>query len=398
MTFRLVDSGWDTVLLGAVKEAGSGLRIVCPFIKKGAVERLLGRLKPDALSVITRFNLDDFAQGVSDLTALRDLMDRGAQIRGVKHLHAKLYLFGDRQAILTSANLTEAALHRNHELGFVAEDAEIVARCRRYFDELWEKAGPDLTASRLGAWESAVTKYLAGGAGPTVAAKRSLSDEGVDAGLAADPVDLPPIVADAPQAFVKFFGESNNRATRSMSVFEEVRRSGCHRACTYPKGKRPRQVRDGAVMFMGRMVEDPNDIVIYGRAIGMNHVPGRDDATPDDIALRDWKVNWPHYVRVHHAEFVGGTLANGISLNALMQVLKSDAFVATQRNAANGSGNTNPRTAYRQQAAVQLTLAATAYLNAQLQGAYAEHGKLAPAELARLDWPEASASAAMAVR
>jgi hypothetical protein len=398
MTFRLVDSGWNTLLLDAVKGAGSGLRFVCPFIKKGAVERLLGKLKPEPLSVITRFSLDDFAQGVSDLSALRDLIDRGAQIRGVKHLHAKLYLFGDRQAIVTSANLTEAALHRNHELGFVTENAEIVARCRKYFDDLWEKAGADLTVTRLDKWEQAVTVYLAGGASPNTAARRQLSDEGVDAGLAAEPIALPTIVADAPQAFVKFFGESNNRAVHAMPVFEEVRRSGCHRACTYPKGKRPRQVRDGAIMFMGRMVEDPKDIMIYGRAIGMRHVPGRDDATREDIALRDWKVKWPHYVRVHHAEFVGGTLANGISLNELMRVLKADSFVVTQRNAANGTGNTNPRTAYRQQAAVQLTAAATAYLNAQLQVAYAEYGKLAPVELAQLDWPEASTPAAVTAR
>ena len=30
----------------------------------------------------------------------------GAQIRGVRHLHAKLYLLGASRAIVTSANLT----------------------------------------------------------------------------------------------------------------------------------------------------------------------------------------------------------------------------------------------------------------------------------------------------
>jgi hypothetical protein len=67
---------------------------------------------------------------------------------------------------------------------------------------------------------------------------------------------------------VKFFGRGDNRADRSMQILEEVRRSGSHWACTYPKGKRPRMVRDGATMFMGRLVKDPNDILIFGRARG----------------------------------------------------------------------------------------------------------------------------------
>jgi hypothetical protein len=173
-----------------------------------------------------------------------------------------------------------------------------------------------------------------------------------------------------------------------MTVFEEVQRSGCHWACTYPKGKRPKRVPDGAIMYMGRMVKEPNDILIYGRAIGMRHAPGRDDATPEDIAQRTWKADWPHYVRVHHAEFIAGTLTNGISLNDLMDTLKSDAFMPTQRHAAKGRGNTNPRKAYMQQAAVELTAQANSWLNQRLQQAYLLHGKLAPATLRQLDWPK----------
>src|SRR5207249_9444952 len=45
--------------------------------------------------------------------------------------------------------------------------------------------------------------------------------------------------------------EGHLRASLDMAVLVEVERSGCHWACTYPKNKRPRQVEDGAVMFMG---------------------------------------------------------------------------------------------------------------------------------------------------
>ena len=40
----------------------------------------------------------------------------------------------------------------------------------------------------------------------------------------------------------------------------------------------------------------------------------RDDATEEDIKRRDWRERWSRYIRVHNAEFVAGTMAEGISL------------------------------------------------------------------------------------
>lgn len=385
MSFRLVDAGWANVLADAVSADRSSVHLVCPFIKKRAVERLLAGGTPGSLRVITRFNLDDFAKGVSDLSALRLLIDSGAAIRGIKNLHAKLYLFGGDRAIVTSANLTEAALVRNHEFGFVADDRQIVAGCEEYFAELWAKAGEDLTNARLTDWEQRVTSYLSTGAQPMQ--DNGLGDEGVDVNFIPESIEVPVIFDKSRQAFVKFFGESRFRAPRSLKIRDEVQDSGSHWACTYPRNRRPRQVKDGAIMFMGRLVRAPADILIYGRAIGMQHIDGRDDASAADTALRSWKAIWPHYVRVHHAEFIAGTLANGISLNALMDALESDAFLPTQRNAANGEGNTDPRSAYMRQAAVELTPQALVWVNERLQRAFNQYGTLPAADLATLDWP-----------
>lgn len=385
MNFRLIDSGWDKVMDDALRAHHADFRIVCPFIKKRPAEHLLTLGKFKAIQVITRFSLRDFAEGVSDISALRLLLESGAQIRGIRNLHAKLYLFGNGRVIVTSANLTDAALLRNHEFGFVAGEVGIIDRCRQYFDHLWSLAGKDLPIERLLDWERKVTKHLANGA--RSAAMTGLADEGVDVGFPPGPVMLPPRVSDAQQWFVKFFGEGYNRADRSMQILDEVRRSGSHWACTYPKGKRPRKAQDGAVMFMGRMVKEPNDILIYGRAFGMRHVQGRDDATAKDIQLRDWKAKWPHYVRVDSAEFVHGTLANGVSLNELMDTLKADAFTSTQRHARRGVGNNDPRRAYMQQPAVELSAQGSAWLDERLEHSFAKHGKLTPATLEHLDWP-----------
>ena len=179
--FRLIDAGWDTELDRALQHDRSTVKIVSPFIKRRASERLFAQGQPTSLKVITRFNLADFAGGVSDIGALRRMLEAGARLRGVRNLHAKLYLFGTSRVIVTSANLTEAALLRNHEFGFVATDTAIIKRCQKYFDDLWARAGQNLTAELLDNWEEQLSRHLATGGRPDKAS--GLGDEGANLGL-----------------------------------------------------------------------------------------------------------------------------------------------------------------------------------------------------------------------
>ena len=382
---RLVDAGWGREIADALASDATEFRIICPFIKVRALDRILSH-RPKAVQVITRFNLGEFAEGVSDIAALRKLLEVGASVRGVQNLHAKLYLFGASRAIVTSANLTEAAINRNHEFGIVADDPAIIAACQTYFNDLWGRAGSDLTHDLIADWDERVTCHRASGGRPNRAS--GLGDFGVDAGIGQPPpISLPAAVADARQAFVKFLGEGHRRVPLSCATIEEIRRAGCHWAVAYPASKRPSGVKNDAVIFIARLTQDPTDIRIFGRAIGMKHEPGRDDATADDIALRPWKATWPRYIRVHHAEFVAGTMANGISLNELMNVLGPNSFRPTQRNVARGEGNSDPRKAYRQQAAVELSEVGMSWLSERLQLAFDAHGQVPQSDLDKFDWP-----------
>lgn len=385
MAIRLVDSGWSSELIDAVRSDASALQIVCPFIKAAAIERLLA-LHPKSVRVVTRFNLNDFADGVSDISALRRVLDLGGKVRGIKNLHSKLYIFGASQTIVTSANLTGAALDRNQEFGIVSKDPSDIASCQQYFDRLWKHGGADLSVEQLDAWADIVTRHRASGRPP--GSSEGLGDFGAAAGIERpSAIVLPTVVADARQAYVKFLGEGSNRAPLSLATIEEIVRAGCHWAVAYPASKRPTGVKDDAVIFIGRLTQEPNDIRVFGRAIGMRYERGRDDATPADIALRPWKAKWPRYVRVDKAEFVAGSMLNGISLNELMDTLQADSFLSTQRNAALAKGNTDPRQAYRQQAAVELSNEGRAWLSERLQSAFDEHGTIPKDSLAKLDWP-----------
>ena len=69
----MVDSGWARELSDGVRVGRGILRIVCPFIKVRAIDWLL-KQRPKQIKVITRFNLGDFADDVSDIAALRKLL------------------------------------------------------------------------------------------------------------------------------------------------------------------------------------------------------------------------------------------------------------------------------------------------------------------------------------
>ena len=80
-------------------------------------------------------------------------------------------------------------------------------------------------------------------------------------------------------------------------------------------------------------------------------------------------------------------MENGISLGELMDELGANSFASTQRNAAKGSGNIDPRHAYRQQPAVELSGQGLAWLAERLEAAFAAHGKVPADDLEKFDWP-----------
>ena len=385
MTTRIVDRGWEKELTDALAVDSSHVRIVSPFIKVSAIKPLLDQ-KPSKIQVITRFNLADFSAGVSDLEALRKLAESGAQVRGIRNLHAKLYAFGSTLAIVTSANLTGAGLSRNFELGVVSDDAAMIRACQDYFDDLWNRAGIDVTNTEITDWTARVERHRRRGG--RLDDTRGLDDYGtVVSNVVKILPDVESIYGTSEQAFVMFLGRGTkeHRAKLSDPVIDVIKLNECHWALS--QSRRPRQVQDGAAVYIGQFTQGPNDIRVFGRAIGLKHVPGKDDATDADIRRIPWRKDYPHYTRVYSAEFVRGTLVNGVSRNELMDSLGSDSFMSTQQNAMQGHGNTDPRRSIRQHASVRLTTEAYQWLENRLQIAFETHGKISEQELAKLYWP-----------
>lgn len=372
--FRLIKGAWNAEMLAARRANPGRLHIICPFIKAKTLTRILKAATSSEIEVITRFDLNCFDQGVSDLDALELILEAGGKVRGVRDLHSKLYLFGGTSVIATSANVTDAAFHPNHEFGFAADEPDIVETCEQYFDNLWKDARPSLTRNQLKTWRAMLDERRGKGGGAKQGSP--LPDFGASIDLRSP---FAPTDDAAPQennAFIKFFGSADRRAPRILAVDEVVAENGSNWACTYPESKPPRQVEDGDVIYTGRLVHSPNDLLIFGRVIGRKHRDEKDVASAAEIALRPWKAQWPRYVRVHDGRFLNGTLADGISMSEMMTTLGTDGFESTQRNARDKSGNTDPFASYGRKAHMLLTDRSRAWIEERLEAALRRHGEI----------------------
>lgn len=100
------------LLLKAVSEAKSRLLLVAPYMKVGALERILEAASPDLaeLTCVTRWLPQDIAAGVCDLEIFDLLAGNPAHhLRVHPHLHAKYYR-ADDLCLVGSANLTDRGM------------------------------------------------------------------------------------------------------------------------------------------------------------------------------------------------------------------------------------------------------------------------------------------------
>ncbi len=133
----VADGRSTRLLIGAQPTPGLGaqspLGVFATHQERLREERNLSRFPP--------------SRAARTLLAVEGWLDRPeVQVRryAEQFLHGKAYLFGDkpdaRVALVTSANLTSAGLHRNLELGVANYDPAVANQALEWFDWLWERA------------------------------------------------------------------------------------------------------------------------------------------------------------------------------------------------------------------------------------------------------------------
>jgi len=92
------------------ESARDSLLLVAPFVKAEALERVLRGVSAGvAVTLVTRWRLDEIAVGVSDVDAYELVAERNGSVWLLNRLHAK-YFRSDQSILSGSANLTLTAL------------------------------------------------------------------------------------------------------------------------------------------------------------------------------------------------------------------------------------------------------------------------------------------------
>lgn len=108
------------------RDCSKRMLVGSPYVNDAIIG--LTRLVPSRVSrtLVTRTDIRDFAVGSSNLDTLCTLAREGMVIRSLNNLHAKIYIFDDSKALVTSANATNAGMWRNLECGLSTDDRRVV--------------------------------------------------------------------------------------------------------------------------------------------------------------------------------------------------------------------------------------------------------------------------------
>lgn len=119
----LIKSPWEDLFFDLVEQTEEKLRITSPFIKSKPVEKMISiKTKDVSIEYITSFKLMNFYRKSSDFEALNSILENSGIIKNYQPLHSKVYIFDQKQAIITSGNLTNGGLNTNYEYGVLIKD------------------------------------------------------------------------------------------------------------------------------------------------------------------------------------------------------------------------------------------------------------------------------------
>lgn len=139
---NLIKSPWSDVFSEFGRSVQSQAILAAPFIGSGPLADLANSFdsaNPPRVELITNLSTDSLLQGTVDSGAIanfcRSLPD--VAVRHLPGLHAKVYVTDNHSAIITSGNLTRAALNRNYEYGIRITEQDLV---RQITDDVQEYA------------------------------------------------------------------------------------------------------------------------------------------------------------------------------------------------------------------------------------------------------------------
>jgi phosphatidylserine/phosphatidylglycerophosphate/cardiolipin synthase-like enzyme len=137
--FKILKSPWEKDFVRLLGSTKRHVRLASPFIKTDVASLIAQNVRAEArIDFLSSFKLANFHRGSSDLEALSLLLHQDASIRNYHRLHAKIFVFDDKRAVVTSANLTPGGLFNNYEYGILIEDEKLSVKIALDFKKIFD--------------------------------------------------------------------------------------------------------------------------------------------------------------------------------------------------------------------------------------------------------------------
>lgn len=135
--FEVIKNPWEERFYEYISNSTESIKICSPFVKNEIILNIYKYKRKDIkLNILTNFNIASFHRKASDIEAIECTLLNNGKVRNVQNLHAKIYIFDSKSAIITSANLTHSGLYKNYEYGVLSKDKSFVDKVDEDFEEL----------------------------------------------------------------------------------------------------------------------------------------------------------------------------------------------------------------------------------------------------------------------
>lgn len=401
MPITLITENFGDKFYDLLDATNNEVIIVSPFISYTTANRFSKWLEETEninCIIITRFNRDEFIRGASSIEGLEQLIQAGAKIYALQHLHSKLYTFDKQSAIMGSANFTLKGFFKNHELGmFMEDESDFTEQCNSYVTDLLNQI------KHTGDWELTIEKIQK----EKVYVNKSLSDRShskVDTynqirwGAVLDKEENDKqsvrehntepyfdIIDKAVKEenkysynedtgiFLKFEGTGENRILNNAIYLKRKEDHYDYLDRTYYPRK-PKSVKKEDTIFIAVVSKDKEGkdipiIIGYATAGGYNE---NNVITGNDKKYQDYNGHYPYYIELSDGRFLNRPIYEGISLLELCNALKNKVYPRSIEN--DKIPITNILKRHHQKAHIQITEEAKMYLIDRLETIFKKYG------------------------
>jgi hypothetical protein len=390
---KLILGPWLLVFLRGLAKTRRSLRLISPFISLEGLEPVLRKVKTGiSVKLITRLYDRDFLSGVSDIGALQNLSIAGGEICVQnRRLHAKVYIFDESVAVVTSSNLSSSGFNHNAEVGVVLDDKASVQQLVKHYDSVWAKLCPPLTEVRLKEAAEHIQKLKL-----ITTGKRKeppgIEDHGKDLNIGRKPrrqasrrpggKSAPPPPRDSKiqkrHFWIKFLWK---RGKGEASPTEPVHTYGENQcAITFPASPgRPHQFKAGDIVYETALTRRKrgSDWVVFAKGkVACEHRPGIDELPQETRRRYPSAGRYPFLIWLSDVDLIGKNLTHGVSLYELFDEIGDNTFVWSQHRAAHGQPNKEIEAIRYHRSHIELTPEAAALLDDKLAQAFAKAGKI----------------------